>query len=154
MSISSSISGGGVSTDQRIVSLAANATNATNNMAAAGLSVPVLAGHRYTFEAVLRILDASGLEGGKFDWDASTATATSFWCAADDGSSGFFSSLVTTLAADISATGFIDEAVVFRGSIEPATSGTLALRFSQVGHVSNQLVIARGSSLTLREVVI
>lgn len=136
----------------KMAALAANFTNATTGLTAVGLSVPVVAGHRYSFEAVLRIQDTSGLEGAVLDWDASTATATNFWCQSDDGSSGFFSGLTTTLAADISGLGFVDEGLVLRGSFEPATSGTLALRAAQQSHAASQLVVARGSYLILREV--
>lgn len=130
-------------------------TNATTVMAATGLSVPVTAGKKYVFEAVLMINDASGTEGGKFDWDASTATATYLRYYADDGSGGFFaaSSFFTTLAADVSGTGFIDDGVVMKGTLEAATSGTFALRAAQSSHAAGSLIIYRGSNLKIWETV-
>lgn len=132
--------------------LSANFTNATTTMAATGLSVPVTSGHKYKFEAVLMINDASGLEGGKFDFDASTATVSDFRTFPDDGALGFFTpGFTTALATDISGTGFTDDLLVIRGSLFASSTGTFAVRAAQVGHTAGALIVYKGSSLTITD---
>lgn len=136
--------------------LAADATSVTATMAASGLTVNVVAGHRYAFRVVLMLNDNStaAASGGKFDFDASTAGATNFRASADDGAAGFFSivgGFATALATDYAATGFIDDKVVIEGTFEPSSSGTFALRFAQSVRVDGTLTLYRGSSLTVWE---
>lgn len=144
----------------QVATLAADFTNATTTMGAVtgggkALSVPVVSGHRYAFEAVLMINDSSGVDGVVFDWDASTCSITAFRYYADDGAGGAFgissTGYRTTLAADVVGSGFGDDVLIMRGSIEPATSGDFALRAAQAAHTTGTLTIFRGSSLTVRE---
>lgn len=144
-----------------VAAIAADYTNATTTMTAVtgggkALSVPVLSGHRYAFEAVLLVADSStgGADGAKFDFDASTATASNFRCYADDGAIVAFSvgaGFVTTLGGDMAgAFGAID-AIIIRGAIEPSGDGSLALRAAQNGHTDGTLTIYRGSWLAVYE---
>ncbi len=140
-----------------LAQLAANFTSVTTAMAAitaggTSLSVPVISGHRYKFEVVLMMNDASGLEGAVFDFDASTAAATNFRAFPDDGATGAFAGFTTTLATDITGTGITDDTLVIRGSFEPSSTGTFALRAAQSTHISGTLTVYRGSSLQITEV--
>lgn len=148
----------------KVAALAADYTNAATTMSAItgggkALSVPVLSGHRYAFEAVLFCNDSSTarIDGGKFDFDASTATMTNFRSCADDGSGAAFGANITgyttTLAGDHASNWELAAAdvIVIRGELEPSADGTFAMRAAQNAHSDGTLTIYRGSSLTVRE---
>lgn len=134
--------------------LAADVTNSTAVMAATGLSVSVTTGHRYAFRAVLLLTDSSSIgdAGGKFDFGASTATATNFRAWASDGGAAFPGGFVTVLATDIEANDtFADTKLVIEGGFEPSSTGTLAINFAQMQDTDGTLTLYRGSSLTIWE---
>lgn len=144
----------------RVAALAADFTNATTTMAAVtgggkALSVPLLSGRRYAFEAVLYVDDSSGADGAKFDFDASTVSVSSFRYYADDGNTGNFNittqGFITALSTDVAGSGFTSNVIVLRGTIEPSSAGDLALRAAQNAHTTGTLTIFRGSSLVVRE---
>lgn len=133
--------------------LAASLSNSTTSMAATGLSIPVLAGHRYTFVAELRFDDSSGgfTDAAKVDFDGSTAVAADFCAFCHSGSSVWNpgATFSTALATDFEATTFggPSDWVVIRGSLEVSANGTFAVRFAQSVHIDGTLTLRRGSSL-------
>lgn len=130
--------------------LAANATNATITMAAAGLTVPVTGGRKYTFRAVLFCENTVDTDGLSFDFDTSAA-ATNFRVFANirdavSGSLADFSS--TAIATDITTTtnsGVV--CVTVEGSYEPSATGNLLIRFAKNTHTTGVLTLYRGSHL-------
>lgn len=134
--------------------LAGNATNATVTMAASGLTVPVVSGHRYIFRAVLRFSESLTGDGSKIDFDGSAA-ATDFraWVSAEDDTSVLATSgFLTALATDFSVAAHDDIQYVVEGSYEPSANGDLVIRFAQNVASGGTLTLYRGSSLILWEI--
>ncbi len=137
--------------------LAADVTNATTTMQATGLSVPVVSGRKYTFVAVIKATDSTTVDGIKIDFDASTATATNFWCVftIHDASLEALAGGTTALATDITITPFDGSDgggwIEARGTFEPSASGTFAIRAAQSGHTTGTLTILRGSHLIVHD---
>lgn len=136
--------------------LAADATSVTATMAASGLTVNVVAGHRYAFRVVLMLNDSStaSASGGKFDFDGGSAVLTDFRVWFNDTNFGVYvpTAYVTSQATDITNNGgFIDDVLFIDGALEPSSSGTFAIRFAQNVRVDGTLTLFRGSSLTIWE---
>lgn len=132
--------------------LAANFTKNNATMAASGLTVNVVSGVRYFFRATLFLNDSSTatLAGARFDFDASTATATTFRAWPDDGAiGGFPPAFSTALATDILGSAFADDRLLIDGYFRPSSSGTFALRAAQQTVTDGQLTVYEGSSLVL-----
>lgn len=132
--------------------LAADAASVVSTMAALGLSVPVVSGTRYAFEAALFINagDVGLGEGSLFDFDASTAAFTNLRAYGPDlASTTPFTSgaFVTSKSSDIPGPAGGDGLLLLTGSIEPSSNGTFAMRFSQVAHALETLTVYRGSWL-------
>lgn len=126
--------------------LTANATNATGTMAATGLTVPLVSGTRYRVEANLMIDAGAGVDGSLFDADASTIAVSNirlWW----EEPSGTTPSYTTSLADNFIGPTAGQVAVRMAGSVEPSSSGNFALRFAQVSHLTETLILFRGSSL-------
>lgn len=133
--------------------LAADATNATDTMAASGLTVTVTSGVKYGVRVLVRISDSEPAEGVAFDFDTSTAGVTNLGLHAFgvDGTSGVATDMgvSTALATNLFAATFGSGEVQINGSFEPSSNGTFLLRFSQSTHVSGTATMSRGSHMIL-----
>lgn len=134
--------------------LSADATNATATMAASGLTVPVVAGKRYGFRAVLFCNDSVDIDGFKFDFDTSAAATSfrAFGVGSDTISSTLIDVSTTALGTDIAGSGSGDVQVVVEGGYEPSASGNFLVRFAQNAHTTGTLTLFRNSYLILWEI--
>ena len=143
--------GGGSATSSLLLSqLSADVTSVSDAMAPLGLTIPLIGGTRYAVQALVMVNAGAAIDGSKFDFDASTVTVNDFrlWLVDLVGAGGITKEFVTTLAGDFNGPESATGAVQLWGSIEPSSSGNLALRFGQNSHTTETLTIYRGSWLS------
>jgi hypothetical protein len=133
--------------------LAADATSTSVSLANTLISVNVVNGHKYIFDAELFLSDSTAADGAVVDFAGGGATATNFRAQITAFDTALnFSTVTTTLAGTGSATTFTGNgAFEVHGSFEPSSSGTFIVRFAQKTHSVGTLTIARGSNLVMHD---
>lgn len=135
--------------------VAANVTNATTTLAAiTGLSATVVSGRKYIFQINVMCVDSLAADGVKFAIDGGTAAMTNVRMDAEGLDTALeISAQTTALATTVSAATFTgDGLVMFRGSLEPSSSGTFIPRFAQVAHTTGTMTVYRGSHMLVWDV--
>ena len=118
-----------------------------------GLAVDVLAGHSYSFEAVLFITASSG-GGSQFAvGGAATASAIIYevLLVDDNTNATTITSRQTALGGSVGQTGTTSGLCLIKGLISVSASGTLTVQFAQNAAVGTSSVIV-GSTFLVREV--
>lgn len=138
--------------------LAADYSNATAAFTNTALSITVINGRKYTFQAELFHIDSTAADGAQFDFNGGTATATNFrvHCLHYDQTAAVLKSTqVTALASvadSVASTGTGQNLTTCNGSFEPSASGTFIIRGAQVAHTAGTLTVNRGSHIWVMDV--
>jgi hypothetical protein len=127
--------------------LAANQTTTSATLATTTLSVTLVAGNTYTFQAELFLSDSTAVDGAKIDFNGGTATATTFIAQVTAFDTALnLSSQLAALATGASASTFTGAgAFEVHGTIFVNAGGTFIPRFAQNAHTTGTLTLAKGS---------
>jgi len=133
--------------------LTADFTNATASLTTTALTVNLVAGKKYSYNAVLYGVDSVAAEGVQIEDAGGTATFTNFrkHClihstVLEVSAQGGFGSV----CSDASLTG--NFLVQLQGGMEVLSSGTFAIRAAQNTHATGTLTLHRGSYLVITEI--
>lgn len=135
--------------------LASNFTNATATMAATNILFNVIAGRSYRITGILQVSNSTAAEGVQIDFNGGTATATTFFMAAQSIGSVVVGTVVSTALAGvinyttITGTDYIE----LNGYIKVNAGGTLVLRAAENTHSTGTLTIGAGSWIALNDTV-
>lgn len=142
--------------------VAADQTNATTtpqtaacyNVTAGGVAIALLAGRSYAGNCELFLSDSTAVDGAVIDFDASTATATTFRAQITAFDTALnLSTQVTALATDASASTFTGNgAFEVHLFFKVNAAGTFQPRFFQAAHTAGTLTLAAGSNCRLQDV--
>lgn len=124
-----------------------DATTTSTTMATTGLSVTLLAGKSYQFQAELFLSDSTSVDGAKIDFAGGTATATTFRAQVTAFDTALnLSSQPTALNTVASASTFTGAgAFEVHGYIKVNAGGTFIPEFAQAAHTTGTLTLAQGS---------
>lgn len=117
-------------------------------------AIALVASRRYRFHCQAFLSDSTAVDGAAVDFDASTATATTF----RQQTTAFDTALnvstqTTALATDVTASTFTGAgAFESHGYIKVNAAGTFQPRFMQVAHTAGTLTLAEGSNCVLDDV--
>lgn len=135
--------------------LAANFTNANATLTNTALSITVIAGRKYAFEASLFPSDGTAADGVQIDFNGGTATVTNFiaHCVLVPSTgvpTTMANATTAALATVINASALTNTSnhlLNCRGGFEPLAAGTFIIRAAENTDGAGTLTVARGSSL-------
>lgn len=127
--------------------LASDQTSTSASLASTTLSVSLVAGKTYTFQAELFLSDSTAADGAVIDFGGGTATATTFIAMVTAFDTALnLSSRIATLSTTASASTFTGNGVFeVHGTIFVNAGGTFIPRFAQAVHTLGTLTLAKGS---------
>lgn len=135
--------------------LAAAFTDALGALISTNLSVTVIAGRSYRFRAFLQVSNSNAADGAQFNFNGGTATATTFFAAAQVVGSVVAGTVVTTTLAGVlnwtTVTG--TDYVMIEGYLKVNGGGTLTLQAATNTTVSGTMTLGAGSWLALWDTV-
>lgn len=136
--------------------LAAVFTNATATLAPTALaSLPLTGGRSYRIEGLLQVSNTVAAEGVQFNFNGGTATATTFFVAAQAVGSVTAGTLAsTTLAGVLNYTVVTGtDYILISGFIKVNAGGTVILQAAENSHATGTLTLGAGSWLAFYDTV-
>lgn len=133
--------------------LTSDQTSTSATLASTTLSVTLVAGKTYTFQAELFLSDSTAADGAKIDFNGGTATATTFRAQITAFDTALnLSSQVTALNTASSASTFTGAgAFEVHGTIFVNAGGTFIPQFAQANHSIGTLTLAKGSFIRFHQ---